>query len=197
MARNTQPIMKRCKSLGIEPADMGYFGKKTNRKPKISKKKPSEYSLQLKEKQKVKFIYGLLEKQFHHYYEMADKMKGITGENMLSLIERRLDNTCYRMGVGTTRAMSRQLVAHGHITVNGSRVDIPSYLVKAGDVIEIKDNKKDNGVFKLMKTAKKSNQPKWVSFDNETLKGKVLALPERSDVDAIIAEHMIVEFYSK
>ncbi len=162
-----------------------------------ARKKVSEYGMQLREKQKTKRIYGLPEGQFRHYYDMADKMKGITGENMLSLIERRLDNVCYRMGVGNSRSMSRQLVSHGHVTVNGNTVDIPSYLVKAGDVIEVKENKRDNGVFKLMKTAKKANQPKWVSFDNETLKGKVLALPERSDVDAIIAEHMIVEFYSK
>ncbi len=196
MARNRQPVLKRCRALGIVPADMGY-SKTSIKKEKITRKKQSEYSLQLKEKQKVKFIYGILEKQFRHYYDMADNMKGITGENMLILLERRLDNVCFRMGMGSSRKMARQIVNHGHVTVNGKVVDIPSYLIKEGDVISVKESKQDNGIFKLMKTAKKPACPKWMDFNPEKLEGKVIAMPERADVDIQISEHMIVEFYSK
>ena len=162
------------------------------------RKKVSEYGLQLREKQKTKRIYGVLEGQFRAYYERADRMKGITGENMLSLLERRLDNVVYRMGIAASRSQARQLVTHGHFTVNGRNVNIASYQVNAGDVIAVKENKKDNNYFTALKTLEKNGaMPKWVDFDPETLTGKVLALPTREDIDSQIAEHMIVELYSK
>ena len=162
------------------------------------RKKVSEYGLQLREKQKTKRIYGVLEGQFRHYYERADRMKGITGENMLSLLERRLDNVIFRMGLAASRSQARQLVTHAHFCVNGKAVDIASYEVKAGDVITVKENRKDNKYFVELKAApKKNNMPKWVEVDLETLTGKVLALPTREDIDQQIAEHMIVELYSK
>ncbi len=161
------------------------------------RKKVSEYGLQLREKQKTKRIYGVQEGQFRHYYEVADKMKGITGENMLSLLERRLDNVIYRMGIGVSRTQARQLVNHAHFTVNGRTVTVPSYSVKAGDVIAVKENRKDNKFFEQIKGMKVANMPKWLEFDPEKLEGKVLALPTREDVDSQIAEHMIVELYSK
>lgn len=162
------------------------------------RKKVSEYGLQLREKQKTKRIYGVLENQFRHYYERADRMKGITGENMLSLLERRLDNVVYRMGIAGSRSQARQLVTHAHFTVNGKAVDIASYEVKEGDVIAVKDNKKSNKYFTALKEAGKNNSmPKWVDFDLENLTGKVIALPTREDIDSQIAEHMIVELYSK
>ncbi len=163
-----------------------------------SRRKVSEYGLQLREKQKTKRIYGVLENQFRHYYERADRMKGITGENMLSLLERRLDNVVYRMGIAGSRSQARQLVTHAHFTVNGKAVDIASYEVKEGDVIAVKDNKKSNKYFTALKEAGKNNSmPKWVDFDLENLTGKVIALPTREDIDSQIAEHMIVELYSK
>ncbi len=162
------------------------------------RKKVSEYGLQLREKQKTKRIYGVLEGQFREYYVRADRMKGITGENMLSLLERRLDNVIFRMGIASSRSQARQLVTHAHFTVNGKAVDIASYEVKLGDEIAVKENKKDNKYFtELKQTAKSGTMPKWVEFDNETLKGKVIALPTREDIDSQIAEHMIVELYSK
>jgi small subunit ribosomal protein S4 len=161
------------------------------------KKKRSEYSLQLREKQKAKRIYGILEKQFRMYYDKAESYRGITGENMLILIERRLDNVVYRMGIGASRPQARQMVNHGLITVNGKRVNIPSYLVKAGDEIAIKENKKEKVIFQDLKNGRSVNLPKWLTFDNGTLSGKVMALPERTDVDAIISEHLIVELYSR
>jgi small subunit ribosomal protein S4 len=162
-----------------------------------SRKKPTPYSIQLREKQKVKRIYNLTEKQFHKYYELAEKMRGATGENMLVLLERRLDNVVYRMGVGVSRAQSRQLVNHGHITVNGKRVNIPSYLIKAGDVIAVKENKQEIPFFTELKNAKISNSLKWLEFNPATLSGSIIALPTREDIDMSIAEHMIVELYSK
>ena len=161
------------------------------------RKKVSEYGLQLREKQKTKRIYGVQESQFRHYYEVADRMKGITGENMLSLLERRLDNVIFRMGIGVSRTQARQLVNHAHFTVNGRTVTVPSYSVKAGDVIAVKANRRDNKFFEQIKGMKVANMPKWLEFDPETLEGKVLALPTREDVDSQIAEHMIVELYSK
>ncbi|MBD5636328.1 MAG: 30S ribosomal protein S4 [Clostridia bacterium] len=161
------------------------------------RKKVSEYGQQLREKQKTKRIYGVQEGQFHHYYEVADRMKGITGENMLSLLERRLDNVIFRMGIGVSRTQARQLVNHAHFTVNGRTVNVPSYSVKAGDVIAVKENRKNNKFFEQIKTMKVANMPKWLEFDPEKLEGKVLALPTREDVDSQIAEHMIVELYSK
>ena len=161
------------------------------------RKKVSEYGLQLREKQKTKRIYGVQEGQFRKYYEMADRMKGVTGENMLSLLERRLDNVIYRMGLATTRLQARQLVSHAQFQVNGRRVNIPSYLVKPGDVICVKESKKNNGYFTAIKESKAPGLVKWVEFDREKLEGKVLALPTREDIDSQIAEHMIVELYSK
>ncbi len=161
------------------------------------RKKVSEYGQQLREKQKTKRIYGVQEGQFRHYYELADRMKGITGENMLQLLERRLDNVIFRMGVGASRAQARQLVNHSHFMVNGRTVNVPSYIVKAGDTIAVKENRKDNKFFEQIKTMKVANMPKWLEFDPEKLEGKVLALPTREDVDSQIAEHMIVELYSK
>ena len=161
------------------------------------RKKVSEYGLQLREKQKTKRIYGVQEGQFRKYYEMADRMKGITGENMLSLLERRLDNVIYRMGIGASRTQARQLVNHAHFSVNGRTVNIPSYIVKAGDVIAVKENRKKDKYFEQIKTMKVGNMPKWLEFDPEKLEGKILALPARDDIDSQIAEHMIVELYSK
>ncbi len=161
------------------------------------RKKVSEYGQQLREKQKTKRIYGVQEGQFRHYYEVAERMKGITGENMLSLLERRLDNVVFRMGIGVSRTQARQLVNHAHLTVNGKTVTVPSYIVKAGDVIAVKENRKNNKFFEELKGTKGRTLPKWLEFDNEKLEGKVLALPTREDVDSQIAEHMIVELYSK
>ena len=161
------------------------------------RKKISEYGLQLREKQKCKRIYGVLEGQFRMYYEKADKMKGITGENMLSLLERRLDNVIFRMGIGSSRSQARQLVTHAHFTVNGKKVNIASYIVKVGDVIGVKESKRDNKYFTEIKQMKVGNMPKWLEFNPETLEGKILALPQREDIDSQIAEHLIVELYSK
>ena len=171
--------------------------KKSNRQVKVSRKKQSNYALQLKEKQKVKFIYGILEKQFKMYYNKAERMRGVTGENMLVLIESRLDNVVYRLGLGSSRAMARQIVNHGHITVNGHVADIPSYLVKAGDVVAVKSNKQDKVMYADIKEGNKVVLPAWLSFDNATLTGKVERLPERADIDPSISEHLIVELYSK
>lgn len=161
------------------------------------RKKNSEYALQLREKQKVKRIYGVFEGQFRNYYEKADKMKGITGENMLSLLERRLDNVIYKMGVGASRNEARQLVTHAHFNVNGKPVNVASYLVTAGDVITVKESRKNNKFFTELKTMKKGTMPKWLDFDPEKLEGKVIALPVRADVEAQINEQLIVELYSK
>ncbi len=162
------------------------------------KKKVSEYGLQLREKQKTKRIYGVLEAQFREYYEKADRMKGITGENMLSLLERRLDNVVYRMGIAVSRAQARQLVTHAHFTVNGRPVDIASYEVKVGDVVAVKETKKASPYFEALKgLANSGKMPKWLDFDSEKLEGKVLAYPTREDIDSQINEQMIVELYSK
>ena len=160
--------------------------------------KVSEYGQQLREKQKTKRIYGVLENQFRGYFEAADRMKGITGENMLSLLERRLDNVVYRLGFAPSRTTARQLVTHAHFTVNGKNVDIASYQINLGDVIAVKDTKKDSKYFENFKQLEKSNNiPKWLEFDVEKLEGKVIALPKREDIDSQIAEYMIVELYSK
>lgn len=196
MAKYTGPVLKKCRALGISPMELG-IDKKSNRQVKVSRKKQSSYALQLKEKQKVKFIYGILEKQFKMYYNKAERMRGVTGENMLVLIESRLDNVVYRLGLGSSRAMARQIVNHGHITVNGHVVDIPSYLVKAGDVVAVKSNKQDKVMYADIKEGNKVVLPAWLSFDNATLTGKVERLPERADIDPSISEHLIVELYSK
>lgn len=162
----------------------------------LGRKKTSEYGIQLREKQKTKRLYGLLESQFRGYYDKAKRMKGNTGEQMLCLLERRLDNVIFRMGIGSSRSQCRQLVNHGHIMVNGSRVNIPSYMVKANDKITIKENKRDNAVFKELRGAK-IVMPKWLSFNTETFDGAILDLPKREDIDMNIHEHLIVELYSK
>ena len=200
MAKNTQPIAKRCRALGISPAVMGYGKKTTNRNPGGQmRKKKSEYATQLNEKQKVKFVYGILENQFHTYYEKASRMPGQTGVNLLVLVERRLDNVVYRLGFAKTRRDARQLVSHNHFTVNGKRVNIPSYQVKAGDVIDVVE-----GSRKIEKFAKLTGAdaavvalPSWLSRETGSLKGVVTKLPERSDIDFDVQEHLIVELYSK
>ena len=200
MAKNTQPIAKRCKALGISPTVMGYSKKETNRNPGGQmRKKKSEYALQLTEKQKVKFVYGILEKQFRSYYEKASRMPGKTGENLLILVERRLDNVVYRLGFAMTRREARQLTTHGHFTVNGQRVDIPSYLVKPGDVIEVREKSRSSVKFKRLtgEDAPVVNVPKWLDRDKNTLQGKVVAMPQRDDIDFPVEEHLIVELYSK
>lgn len=200
MARNMQPIAKRCKALNLSPAAMGYAKKNTNRNPKANvRKKQSEYAMQLTEKQKVKFVYGIMEKQFHMYYEKASRMQGKTGENLLTLIERRLDNVVYRLGFAKTRREARQLSTHGHFTVNGQRVDIPSYLVKTGDVIQVREKSRSSVKFKglLGEDAPMVNLPKWLTRDKNTLQGTVVAMPVRDDIDFPVEEHLIVELYSK
>ena len=198
MAKNTQPVLKRCRTLGVSPATMGY-SKSSNRNPGGQRRaKKSEYSTQLTEKQKVKFVYGILEKQFRMYYEKAERMNGNTGENLLSLIERRLDNVVYRLGFAATRREARQLVNHGHYTVNGKRVNIPSYLVSVGDVIAVCEKSASNNRFKKLKEDDAFvAAPKWLDRDKNNLQGKVIALPARDDIDFEIAENLIVELYSK
>ncbi len=162
----------------------------------VGRKRVTEYGTQLREKQKVKKAYGILENQFRRYYEEAERMKGVTGENMLSLIERRLDNVVYRLGIGSSRSECRQIVNHAQITVNGKTVNIPSYLVKVGDVIAVKENKRELGMFKELK-GMKVVMPKWLEFNSDTLEGKVLSLPTREDIDLNIKEHLIIELYSR
>jgi small subunit ribosomal protein S4 len=200
MAKNKQPVAKRCKALGIEPAVLGYNKKKTNRNNQNKmKKKQSEYGLQLVEKQKVKFIYGILEKQFHIYYNKVSKMPGKTGENLLTYIERRLDNVVFRLGLAATRREARQLVNHGHFTVNGKKVNIPSYIVNVDDVIEVKESSRSSVVFTRLNDADMliTETPQWLERDKEAFKGKVLRLPIREDIDFPVEEHLIVELYSK
>ena len=200
MARNMQPIAKRCKALGISPAVMGYAKKTTERNTKGQmRRKQSEYGLQLNEKQKVKFVYGVLEKQFRAYYEKAAAAEGVTGEVLLSTLERRLDNVVFRMGFALTRREARQLVSHGHFTVNGKICDIPSFLIKAGDVVEVKERSRSSVKFKrfLGEDAIVVTTPTWIERDKENLKGTVTRLPERADIDFPVEEHLIVELYSK
>ena len=198
MARNRQPIAKRCRALGISPAVMGYSGKTSHRNPGgNSRRKKSEYSLQLTEKQKVKFIYGILEKQFRAYYEKAEKAEGKTGEALLSLVERRLDNVVFRLGLASTRREARQLVNHAHFTVNGKKVNIPSYLVRVGDVIEVKETSRSSNRFKAIAENNSAVAPKWLEKKSDNLGGKVIAEPEREDIDFPVEEHLIVELYSK
>ena len=200
MAKNMQPVAKRCKALGISPADMGYAKKTTERNSGNQvRKKKSEYALQLQEKQKVKFVYGIMEKQFRAYYEKAARMPGKTGDMLLSLIERRLDNVVYRLGFAATRRQARQLVSHAHFTVNGKKVNIPSYLIRVGDVIEVKESSRSSVQFKRL-TAEDAPVvliPQWLERDKNSLKGTVTRLPVREDVDMPIEEHLIVELYSK
>ena len=200
MAKNMQPVAKRCKALNISPAAMGYAKKTTIRNPKANvRKKQSEYAMQLAEKQKVKFVYGIMEKQFRMYYGRAAKAQGKTGENLLILVERRLDNVVYRLGFAMTRREARQLVSHGHFTVNGQRVDIPSFLVKAGDVIEVREASRSSVKFKKLvgEDAPTVLLPQWLEREKNSLKGTVTKLPVREDVDLPVEEHLIVELYSK
>lgn len=200
MAKNMQPVAKRCKALGISPTVMGYAKKETNRNPGGQmRKKKSEYALQLQEKQKVKFVYGILEKQFRAYYEKAAAMPGKTGENLLILVERRLDNVVFRLGFAMTRREARQLVNHGHFTVNGQRVNIPSYLVKPGDVVEVLERSRSSSKFKRLtgEDAVMVGLPQWLDRAKNTLQGTVTKMPVREDVDMPIQEHLIVELYSK
>lgn len=197
MARNMQPVLKRCRTLGIEPSVMGVH-KSSRKNPGKGRKKQSEYGLQLNEKQKVKFIYGILEKQFRQYYVMATKKHGITGEELLSLLETRLDNVVFRLGLANTRREARQIVNHGHILVNGKKVDIPSYLVKSGDVVALREKSKASQRMKDIAEANASRVvPKWLDMDKNTSQGKVIALPTREDIDYEVEEHLIVELYSK
>ena len=199
MAVSREPILKRCRYLGISPMVMG-IAKQSNRNPGANnRKKVSEYGMQLKEKQKVKFIYGILEKQFHAYYEKAATASGKTGDNLLILVERRLDNVVYRLGLAATRRQARQLVSHAHFTVNGKKVNIPSYQVKAGDVIEVRESSRSSAKFAKLTgpEAPVVALPAWLNREAGTLKGVVAKLPERSDIDYEVAEHLIVELYSK
>ena len=198
MAVNRDPILKRCRYLGISPTVVG-INKESFRKPNANgRRKVSEYGLQLKEKQKLKFIYGVLEKQFYHYYEIATKMEGQAGTNLIVCLETRLDNIIFRMGMAQTRRDARQVVTHGHFLVNGQRVDIPSYRVKVGDVIAVAENSKDNGRFKLVKEeGAYANAPKWLESNAAELSAKVVAVPDRDDIDYPVEERLIVEFYSK
>ena len=198
MAVNREPILKRCKSLGISPAVMG-IAKETKRDPNANKrKKVSEYGMQLKEKQKLKFIYGVLEKQFRHLFELAEKMEGQAGANLITLLESRLDNVVYRMGLSMTRREARQLVVHGHYLVNGKRVDIPSYRIKEGDVISLKENSKKSEKFKQIIEANASKAaPTWLDVNKDNQTAKVLRMPVKEVLDYDIVEHLIVEVYSK
>ena len=199
MAKNMQPYLKRCRTLGISPAVMG-VNKESNRNPGPQRRpKKSEYALQLTEKQKVKFVYGVLEKQFRAYYEKAARMKGNTGDELMTLLERRLDNVVFRLGLASTRREARQLVNHGHYTVNGKRVDIPSYLVKTGDVLAVSDKSRSSAKFKkIVEDDRFVAAPKWLEKNkNVPLEGKVVAMPQRDDIDFDVAVNLIVELYSK
>ena len=197
MAVDRVPVLKRCRSLGLDPIYLG-IDKKSNRELKRANRKVSEYGLQLREKQKAKFIYGVLEKPFRNYYTKAEKMEGQTGENMMILLERRLDNVVFRMGFGRTRRETRQMVDHKHILVNGKCVNIPSYLVNAGDVIEVKEKAKSSQRYKdALEVTAGRLVPAWLDVDQENLRGTVKELPSRDEIDVPVNEMLIVELYSK
>ena len=197
MAVNRVPVLKRCRSLGMDPIYLG-INKKSNRQLKRSNRKMSEYGLQLREKQKAKFIYGVLEKPFRNYYAKAKQMEGMTGENLMVLLESRLDNVVFRLGFARTRREARQIVDHKHVLVNGKQVNIPSYLVKAGDVIEIKEKHKGCQRYKDILEVTGGNMiPDWLEVDAENLKGEVKELPKREAIDVPVDEMLIVELYSK
>ena len=197
MAINRTPVLKRCRQLGIDPVVLGYTGKESIRQPK-RRRKESEYGMQLREKQKAKFIYGVLEKQFRGYFKRAKSMQGITGENLMQILETRLDNVVFRLGFARTRKEARQTVTHGHITVNGRRVDIPSFRVRPGDLVAVHPKAKE---LLVIKSALVSNErvevPAWLEVDVEKLQGSVLSLPTRDQIDLDIREQLIVELYSK
>ncbi|MCF2554092.1 30S ribosomal protein S4 [Faecalicatena contorta] len=197
MAVNRVPVLKRCRSLGMDPVYLG-IDKKSNRQLKRANRKMSEYGLQLREKQKAKFIYGVLEKPFRNYYKKAKRMSGMTGENLMVLLESRLDNVVFRMGFARTRREARQIVDHKHVLVNGKQVNIPSYLIKAGDVIEIKEDKKSSTRYKeIVEVTGGRLVPEWLDVDAENLKGTVKELPNREAIDVPVDEMLIVELYSK
>lgn len=197
MAIDRAPVLKRCRTLGMSPAFVG-ISKESNRQARKTNRKKSEYGIQLTEKQKVKFIYGILERQFRGYYERAKKMEGITGENLLILLERRIDNIVYRMGLASTRRQARQLVCHGHIAVNGKRLDIPSAVVKAGDVVSVMENSRDKEYFKGMaETLAKVSTPAWMTLNAQNVSCTVDRFPTREEIDIPVEEHLIVELYSK
>ena len=197
MAVDRVPVLKRCRSLGLDPIYLG-IDKKSNRELKRANRKVSEYGLQLREKQKAKFIYGVLEKPFRNYYTKAEKMEGQTGENMMILLERRLDNVVFRMGFGRTRRETRQMVDHKHILVNGKCVNIPSYLVKAGDVIEVKEKAKSSQRYKdALEVTAGRLVPAWLDVDQENMRGTVKEMPSRDEIDVPVNEMLIVELYSK
>ena len=197
MAIDRVPDLKRCRSLGIEPAVIGR-ARQSKRKAQRIQRKVSEYGLQLKEKQKAKFIYGVLERQFRGYYEKAKTMQGVTGENLLILLERRIDNVVFRLGFANTRRQARQIVRHGHITVNGKRLDIPSALIKVGDVVEVCEKSQSNELFKMMKETNNAlSAPAWLESDQANLKGNVVRFPSRDEIDVPINEQSIVELYSR
>ena len=197
MAVNKVPVLKRCRSLNLDPVYLGY-DKKSNRTSSRANKKMSEYGLQLREKQKAKFIYGVLEKPFRNYYEKADRMKGMTGENLMIMLERRLDSVVFRMGFARTRREARQIVGHKHVLVNGKCVNIPSYLIKAGDVIEIREKSKSLQRYKdIVEVTGGRLTPEWMDVDIDALKGTVKNLPSREMIDVPVNEMLIVELYSK
>ena len=198
MAVNREPILKRCRAYGISPAVLGY-NKESNRNPNAGRnKKLSKYGEQLKEKQKLKFIYGVMERQFYHYYELAAKEEGMTGENLLKILECRLDNVVWRMGIASTRREARQLVSHEHLELNGKKVNVPSIRLKVGDVISIRENFRSSERCKaLAEELQTKTAPKWLDVNKETLTAKVIALPTKEDLDYPVEEQNIVEFYSK
>ena len=197
MAVNRTPVLKRCRALGLEPMYLGY-DKKSNRTSPRAGKKVSEYGLELREKQKAKFIYGVLEKPFRNYYKKADRMKGMTGENLMQILESRLDNVAFRMGFARTRREARQIVGHKHLLVNGKKVNIPSYLVKAGDVIELTEKAKGLQRYKeIVEVTAGRLVPEWMDVDLENFKGTIKELPTREMIDVPVDEMLIVELYSK
>ncbi len=198
MAVNKDPILKRCRYLGISPMVMG-ISKQSNRNPNAnSRKKLSEYGTQLKEKQKLKFIYGMMEKPFRHYFALAEKMEGKAGDNLITLLESRLDNVAYRMGMALTRREARELVTHGHFTVNGKRVDIPSYRVSVGDVVAVCEKSRTSTKFKsLVEQTNGRTTPLWLDVNKENFSAAVTRLPNPSDIDYETETHLIVELYSK
>ena len=198
MAINRTPVLKRCRQLGLDPSVLGYSSKKESIRQPKRRRKESEYGMQLREKQKVRRYYGVLEKQFRSYFAMAEKRQGITGENLLAILETRLDNVVYRLGFAMSRAEARQLVTHGHFTVDGRKVNIPSFLVKPGMVITLKDSSKSLDKIKANVEANASRPaPKWLDYDANNMVGKVVAIPARDDIDLPVEEHLIVELYSK
>ena len=197
MAIDRVPSLKRCRALGLETAVVG-LAKSSKRQPKRSGRKVSEYGMQLKEKQKAKFIYGVLEKQFRAYYDKAKTMPGVTGENLLGLLERRIDNVVFRLGLASTRRQARQLVSHGHITVNSKLLDIPSALIKVGDVIGVKEKSRGTALFKEIAESKNAlNVPAWLTADIQNLSGSVTRFPNRDEIDIPVDEQAIVELYSR